>query len=53
MLGKIASMLGKPSGIDKLTNDKIHLSYAWILVEIDAACPPKDFILLKGLMFDC
>lgn len=48
MLGKIASMLGKPFGIDKLTNDKICLSYARIMVEIDARRPPKEFIMLKG-----
>lgn len=37
MLSRIASMIGKPCGIDKLTRDKVRLSYARIMVEVDAS----------------
>lgn len=36
MLSRIASMVGKPCGIDKLTRDRVGLSYARIMVEVDA-----------------
>lgn len=48
MLGKIASMIGNPFRIDKLMNDKVSLSYAPLMVEVDACYPLKDHIMLKG-----
>ncbi|KAL2511224.1 Uncharacterized protein Adt_16824 [Abeliophyllum distichum] len=38
-LGKIASMVGKPITTDKLTVSKERLSYARVLVEVDASLP--------------
>lgn len=32
-----------------MTKDKVRLSYACIMVEVDASNPLKEFIMLKGL----
>lgn len=48
MLSKIASMIGMPCGVDRLTEEKTRLSCAQILIEIDDATPLKDYIMLKG-----
>lgn len=34
MLGRIASMIGKPCSVDKLTRDRIRLSYARVMVRL-------------------
>lgn len=52
MLSRIASMIGRPCGIDNLTKEKLRLSYVRLMVEVDASKPLKEFIMLKGRMGD-
>lgn len=48
LLSRIASIIGEPKGVDKLTKDRVRLSYARLLIEVNAGKPLKDFIMLKG-----
>lgn len=54
MLGKIVSCVGKPCHTDKLTeylrrgDPDGRISYARVLVELDASVELKDEILLRG-----
>lgn len=49
MLGKIASMIRKPSYIDKMTATKERLAYTRILVELSYGEKLLDHIKLRGL----
>lgn len=48
MLNHIANMIGKPYYVDKLTSSKERLSYARILIEVNAVVTLKQCIWLKG-----
>lgn len=48
MLGKIASCVGKPKYIDKMTASKERLAYARILVELNSGEKIIDSLQLKG-----
>ncbi|KAL0352045.1 UNVERIFIED_CONTAM: hypothetical protein Scaly_1593200 [Sesamum calycinum] len=52
-LGKIGSRLGTPIAMDSLTTSMERVSYARILVKVDASKPlvdQVDFMLLNGVM---
>lgn len=48
MLGKIASHIGKPCYIDKLTANRERIAYARVLVELQSGETMLDQIVLKG-----
>lgn len=48
MLGKIASHVGKPCFVDKLTANKERLAYARVLVELKSGDKILDQVVLKG-----
>ncbi|XP_020243171.1 uncharacterized protein LOC109821392 [Asparagus officinalis] len=47
-ISKIASAVGRPITIDKLTANKQRLAYARVLVEVSMPSPLPDCITLKG-----
>ncbi|KAI5678008.1 hypothetical protein M9H77_08958 [Catharanthus roseus] len=48
MLNHISNLIGKPYYVDKLTSSKERLSYARILIEVNAIVTLKQCIWLKG-----
>lgn len=54
-LGKIGSALGNPLFTDECIPNKLRVSYAWILVEIDITQKSKEVVRIKiseGKWFD-
>lgn len=49
MLGKIASLIGKPCYIDKLTASRERIAYARVLVELKSGEKMIDKIVLHGV----
>lgn len=43
-MGKLASFIGKPMCSDRLTHEKKRVSFARLLIEVDASCPLPDSI---------
>ncbi|GLT80966.1 hypothetical protein SLA2020_523750 [Shorea laevis] len=50
-LGYVASAIGAPVFLDKATEERVHINYAWVCVEVDAdkVAEPPSLIPIDGV----